>query len=127
MKWEAREDDDGVLDKFSLELRECDNDLDPRLKEEASEDDDGVLDKISLELSQKGSDGGRGVKEKSLNRNSINTSSCISVSTKLDDTMNEDTPGGVASTVKEGVTPFVVDMMVEKEKISILEDVYESV
>ncbi|GKB76884.1 hypothetical protein Tco_0943779 [Tanacetum coccineum] len=46
----------------------------------------------------------------------------ISVSTESDDTMNEDTPGGVASTVKEGVTPSVVDMMVEKEKISSLED-----
>ncbi|GJU21401.1 zinc finger, CCHC-type containing protein [Tanacetum coccineum] len=73
-------------------------------------------------LSQKGSGGRRGVKEKSLNRNSINTSSGISVSTESDDTMNEDTPCGVASTVKEGVTPSVVDMMVEKEKISSFED-----
>ncbi|GJT43434.1 hypothetical protein Tco_0952149 [Tanacetum coccineum] len=54
-------------------------------------------------LSQKGSGGGRGVKEKnlnkekSLNRNSMNTSS-------------------------EGVTPSVVDMMVEKEKICSLEE-----
>nr|GEX59736.1 hypothetical protein [Tanacetum cinerariifolium] len=36
--------------------------------------------------------------------------------------MNEDTPVVVASTVKEGVTPSVVDMMVEKEKISSLDD-----
>ncbi|GKA25302.1 hypothetical protein Tco_0711411 [Tanacetum coccineum] len=72
-------------------------------------------------LSQKRSRGGRGVKEKSLNRNSTNTSSGIGVSTKSDDTMNEDTRV-VASTVKEGVTPSVVDMMVEKEKISSLED-----
>ncbi|GKE23571.1 putative reverse transcriptase domain-containing protein [Tanacetum coccineum] len=36
--------------------------------------------------------------------------------------MIEDTPGVVASTVKEGVIPSVVDMMVEKEKISSLED-----
>ncbi|GKB79291.1 retrotransposon protein, putative, ty1-copia subclass [Tanacetum coccineum] len=73
-------------------------------------------------LSQKGSGGGRGVKEKSLNRNSMNTSSGIGVSTESDDTMNEDTPVSVASAVKEGVTPSVVDMTVEMEKISSLED-----
>ncbi|GJR01051.1 hypothetical protein Tco_0524035 [Tanacetum coccineum] len=73
-------------------------------------------------LSQKGSRGGRGVKEKSLNRNSMNTSSGIGVSTESNDTMSEDTPVVVASTVKEGVTPSVVDMMVEKEKISSLDD-----
>ncbi|GJU79628.1 hypothetical protein Tco_1281993 [Tanacetum coccineum] len=44
------------------------------------------------------------------------------VSTESDDTMNEDTPIGVASTVKEGVTPTMVDMIVENEKISSLED-----
>ncbi|GKB37698.1 zinc finger, CCHC-type containing protein [Tanacetum coccineum] len=73
-------------------------------------------------LSQKGSGGGRGVKEKSLNRNSMNTSSGIGVSMESDDTMNEDTPVGVASAVKEDVTPSVAGMMVEKEKISSLED-----
>nr|GEY23849.1 hypothetical protein [Tanacetum cinerariifolium]GEY23850.1 hypothetical protein [Tanacetum cinerariifolium] len=52
-------------------------------------------------LSQKVSGGGRGVKEKSLNRNSMNTSS-------------------------DGVTPSMVDMMVEKEKISSLEDTTSS-
>ncbi|GKE66506.1 hypothetical protein Tco_1520667, partial [Tanacetum coccineum] len=52
----------------------------------------------------------------------MNTSSGIGVSTGLDDTMNEDTSVGVASAVKEGVTQYVVDMMVEKEKISSLED-----
>nr|GEU97713.1 hypothetical protein [Tanacetum cinerariifolium] len=62
------------------------------------------------------------VKEKSLNRNLMNTSSGIGVSTKSDDTMNEDTPVIVASTVKEGVTPSVVDMMVEKETICSLEE-----
>nr|GEV16295.1 hypothetical protein [Tanacetum cinerariifolium] len=47
---EASEDDDGVLDKISLELRL------PKLRPlidayaEASKDDDGVLDKLSLEL-----------------------------------------------------------------------------
>ncbi|GKB70661.1 hypothetical protein Tco_0932073 [Tanacetum coccineum] len=61
--------------------------------------------------------GGRGVKEKSLNRDSS-----IGVSTGSDDTMNEDTSVGVASVVKEGVTPSVVDMMVEKKKVSALED-----
>ncbi|GJU18752.1 hypothetical protein Tco_1146718 [Tanacetum coccineum] len=73
-------------------------------------------------LSQKKSGGGRGVKEKSLNRNLMNTSSGIGVSTESIDTMNEDTPVDVASAVKEGVTPSVVDMTVEMEKISSLED-----
>ncbi|GKA23640.1 retrotransposon protein, putative, ty1-copia subclass [Tanacetum coccineum] len=73
-------------------------------------------------LSQKRSEGGRGVKEKSLNRNSMNTSLGIGVSTESDDTMNEDTPVGVASAVKEGVTPSVVDMTVEMEKLSSLKD-----
>ncbi|GJV37264.1 hypothetical protein Tco_1409741 [Tanacetum coccineum] len=74
------------------------------------------------EVIQKRSGGGRGVKEKSLNRNSINTSSSIGVSTESNDTMNKDTLVGVASVVKEGVTPSVVDMTVEMEKISSLED-----
>ncbi|GKE23223.1 hypothetical protein Tco_1434735 [Tanacetum coccineum] len=72
-------------------------------------------------LSQKGSGGGRGVKEKSLNRNSMNTFSGIGVSTKSNDTMNEDTPVGVASTVKEDVTPSAIDMTVDKEKITSME------
>ncbi|GKD88446.1 hypothetical protein Tco_1363953 [Tanacetum coccineum] len=73
-------------------------------------------------LSQKESGGGIGVKDKSLNNISMNTSSGIGVSMEFDDTMNEDTPVGVASTVNEGVTTSVVDMMVEKEKIYSLED-----
>nr|GEU65227.1 hypothetical protein [Tanacetum cinerariifolium] len=73
-------------------------------------------------LSQKGSGVGRGVKEKDVNINKMNTSSGIGVYTQLDHTMNEDTPVGVAFAVKEGVTPSVVDMMMEKEKISSLED-----
>ncbi|GJR87573.1 cytokinin dehydrogenase 3-like protein [Tanacetum coccineum] len=52
----------------------------------------------------------------------MNTSSGIGVSTESDDTINEDTVVVVASTVKEGITSSVVDMMVEKEKISSLED-----
>ncbi|GJX59611.1 hypothetical protein Tco_0291001 [Tanacetum coccineum] len=36
--------------------------------------------------------------------------------------MNEDTPVGVASAVKDGVAPFVVDMTVEVKKLSSLED-----
>ncbi|GKF60621.1 hypothetical protein Tco_0177407, partial [Tanacetum coccineum] len=52
----------------------------------------------------------------------MNSSSGIGVSTESDDTMNDDTPIVVASTINEGVTPSVVDMMVEKEKISSLED-----
>ncbi|GJY79843.1 hypothetical protein Tco_0485644 [Tanacetum coccineum] len=43
-------------------------------------------------LSQKGSGGGRGFKEKKLNRNKTNTSSGIGVSTESDGTMNEDSP-----------------------------------
>ncbi|GKC94965.1 hypothetical protein Tco_1160407, partial [Tanacetum coccineum] len=64
----------------------------------------------------------RGVKEKSVNRNKTNTSSSIGVSTESDDTMNEDTSVGVASAVKEGVTPSVVDMTMKMEKISSLKD-----
>nr|GEX99934.1 hypothetical protein [Tanacetum cinerariifolium] len=74
-------------------------------------------------LSQKGSRVGRGVNEKNVNRNKTNTSSGIGLSTKADDTINEDTPVGVASAIKEGVIPSVVDMLVEMEKISSLEDV----
>ncbi|GJZ82028.1 hypothetical protein Tco_0647022 [Tanacetum coccineum] len=51
-----------------------------------------------------------------------NTSLGIGVSTESDDTMNEDIPVGVASTVNEGVTPSVGDMMVEMDKICSLED-----
>ncbi|GJZ72883.1 beta-caryophyllene synthase, partial [Tanacetum coccineum] len=61
-------------------------------------------------LSQKGSGGGRGVKEKDLNRNKKNTPSGIGVTTESNDTMNDDTPIGVASAIQEGVTQFVVDM-----------------
>ncbi|GJV67020.1 hypothetical protein Tco_1482529 [Tanacetum coccineum] len=70
----------------------------------------------------KRSEGGRGVKEKSLNRNLMNTSPGIGVSTESDDTMNEDTPVDVASAVKEGVTPSVVDMTGEMEKQNALDD-----
>nr|GEV33223.1 hypothetical protein [Tanacetum cinerariifolium] len=73
-------------------------------------------------LSQKGSGGGRRVKEKDLNRNKKNTSSDICVFTNSDDTMNDDTPIGVAFTVQEGVTPCVVDMTVETKKQNSLED-----
>ncbi|GJV18070.1 reverse transcriptase domain-containing protein [Tanacetum coccineum] len=67
-------------------------------------------------LSQKGSEGGRGVEEKNLNRNTTNTTTCIGLCTKSDSTMNEDTPVGVASAAKEVVTPSVVNMTMEKEK-----------
>ncbi|GJX31189.1 retrotransposon protein, putative, ty1-copia subclass [Tanacetum coccineum] len=72
--------------------------------------------------SQKGSRVGRGVKEKNLYRNKTNSALGIGVSTKSDDTMNEDTPIGVESAIKEGVTPSVVDMTVEMEKQSSLEN-----
>ncbi|GJR38525.1 hypothetical protein Tco_1214209 [Tanacetum coccineum] len=73
-------------------------------------------------LSQKGSGIGRGVKEKDLNRNKKNTYSGISVSIDSDDTMNDDTPIGVAFAIQEDVTPYVVDMTVEIEKQNSLED-----
>ncbi|GJX30736.1 putative reverse transcriptase domain-containing protein [Tanacetum coccineum] len=66
-------------------------------------------------LSQKGSGRGRGVKEKDLNGNKRNTTSAIGLSTKLDDTINDDTLVGVASFGQVGVTPSVVDMMVVME------------
>ncbi|GKC11368.1 hypothetical protein Tco_1008150, partial [Tanacetum coccineum] len=40
----------------------------------------------------------------------------------LEDTINDDTPVGVASTVQEGVTPSVVDMTVEMGKQNSLDD-----
>ncbi|GJW28201.1 zinc finger, CCHC-type containing protein [Tanacetum coccineum] len=73
-------------------------------------------------LSQKGSGRGRGVKENDLNRNKKNTSSGIGVSMNSEDTMNDDSSTGVASTVREGVTPSVVDMTVEIGKQNSLDD-----
>nr|GEV68521.1 hypothetical protein [Tanacetum cinerariifolium] len=52
----------------------------------------------------------------------MNTSLGIGVSTKSNNTMNEDNPVGVTSVVKEGVTPSVGDMMAEKVNICSLED-----
>ncbi|GJW52329.1 hypothetical protein Tco_0093680 [Tanacetum coccineum] len=60
--------------------------------------------------------------EKNLNRNKMNTSLGIGVSKESDVTLNEDTLVGVASAVPECVTPSVVDMTIEMEKISSLED-----
>ncbi|GKD95709.1 hypothetical protein Tco_1379606, partial [Tanacetum coccineum] len=73
-------------------------------------------------LSQKGSERRRGVKEKDLNGNKKNTSLGIGVSTDFKDTMNDDSPTGVASVVREGVTPFMVDMTVEMGKQNYLDD-----
>nr|GEW61730.1 hypothetical protein [Tanacetum cinerariifolium] len=73
-------------------------------------------------LSQIGNERGRGVKKKDLNRNKKNTSSGIGVSTDSEDTMNDDSPIGGASTVQEGVTPYVVDMTVEMRKQNSLDD-----
>ncbi|GJY89489.1 retrotransposon protein, putative, ty1-copia subclass [Tanacetum coccineum] len=73
-------------------------------------------------LSQKGSRVGRGVKEKNLDRNWMDTTFGIGLSTKSDDTMNEDTLVIVASVVKEVFTPPVVDMTVVKENRSSLDD-----
>ncbi|GJT46304.1 cytokinin dehydrogenase 3-like protein [Tanacetum coccineum] len=58
----------------------------------------------------------------SRQRSMLNIASSIGVSTESDDTMNEDTPIGVAFAAKEGVTLSVVDMTVEMEKLSSLED-----
>nr|GEU56980.1 hypothetical protein [Tanacetum cinerariifolium] len=74
-------------------------------------------------LSQKESGRGRGVKEKDLNRNKKNTSSGIGVTTKSDDTMNDDTPIGVASAIQEGVTRSGVDMTVKMDTQNSLEDI----
>ncbi|GJT93272.1 retrotransposon protein, putative, ty1-copia subclass [Tanacetum coccineum] len=63
-------------------------------------------------LSQKGSGVGRDVKEKQASN----------TTTLSNDTMNDDTLVGVASAVKEGVTPSMVDMTVEMEKLSSLDD-----
>ncbi|GKA18911.1 hypothetical protein Tco_0698826 [Tanacetum coccineum] len=46
----------------------------------------------------------------------------IGVSMDLEDTMNDDTPIGVASAVQEGVTPYVADRRIEMEKQNSLED-----
>ncbi|GJZ02973.1 hypothetical protein Tco_0520934 [Tanacetum coccineum] len=75
-------------------------------------------------LCQKSSEWGRGVKEKDLNRNKMNSTSGTCLSTKLDDTMNEDTPVVVASATNETATPPVVDMTVEEEKLSSLGDTF---
>nr|GEW59833.1 hypothetical protein [Tanacetum cinerariifolium] len=66
--------------------------------------------------------GGRGVKEKNLNRNKTNTTSSIGLCMESDGTMNEDTPFVVASIVKEVITSSVIDMTAKKEKKSSLED-----
>nr|GEZ59279.1 hypothetical protein [Tanacetum cinerariifolium] len=58
----------------------------------------------------------RGVKEKELNRNKKHSALGIDVFTDSEDTMNDDTPIGVASAVREGVTPSVVDMTVDGGK-----------
>ncbi|GJX63665.1 cytokinin dehydrogenase 3-like protein, partial [Tanacetum coccineum] len=65
---------------------------------------------------------GKGVKEKDLIRSKNNTSFGIGMSTDSEDTMNDDTPVGVAFAVKEGVTPSVVDMTVEMGKQYSLDD-----
>nr|GEY83197.1 hypothetical protein [Tanacetum cinerariifolium] len=73
-------------------------------------------------ISQKGSRGGIGAKEKNLIRNIKNTSSGIGVSMDSEDTINDDTPAGVASFIQEGVAPSVVDMTVEIGKKNSLDD-----
>nr|GEW69794.1 transcription factor bHLH68-like isoform X2 [Tanacetum cinerariifolium] len=55
-------------------------------------------------------------KGEDLNRNKKNTSSGIGVSNDSKDSMNDDSPIGVAPAVREGVTPSVVDMTVEMGK-----------
>ncbi|GKB73170.1 hypothetical protein Tco_0934582, partial [Tanacetum coccineum] len=68
---------------------------------------------------QKGSEGrGRGVKEKSIDKNKTNTAGS-GLFTASDGTLNEVT---LVSVVMEGVTPSVIDMDAEKEKLCSLED-----
>nr|GEU70384.1 hypothetical protein [Tanacetum cinerariifolium] len=55
-------------------------------------------------------------------RNKKIISSGIGVSTDSEDTMNDDTPLGVATTIHKGVTPSVVDMTVEMGKQNSLDD-----
>nr|GEV15400.1 reverse transcriptase domain-containing protein [Tanacetum cinerariifolium] len=62
---------------------------------------------------------GRGVKEKDLNRNKMNSTLGTCLSTKLDDTHVV-----VAYATKETTTPPVVDMTVEKEKLNSLGDTF---
>nr|GEV93190.1 proteasome subunit alpha type-5 [Tanacetum cinerariifolium] len=69
-------------------------------------------------LSQKGSGVGRGVKEKNLNRNKMNTVTGTSLTAESDGILNDDTPVVDASAAKEFVSPFMVDMNVEKDKRS---------
>ncbi|GKE46649.1 putative reverse transcriptase domain-containing protein, partial [Tanacetum coccineum] len=68
-------------------------------------------------LSQKGSGVGRGVKEKNIDRNWMDTTSGIGLSTESDDTMNDVTPVIIASALKEGVTPSVFDDVVLVDSI----------
>ncbi|GKE16580.1 probable leucine-rich repeat receptor-like protein kinase, partial [Tanacetum coccineum] len=69
-------------------------------------------------LSQKGSGVGRGVKEKSINKTKTNTVG-IGLFMTSDGNQNEVT---LVSAIKEVETLFVVDMTVEKEKLSSVED-----
>ncbi|GJX07701.1 cytokinin dehydrogenase 3-like protein [Tanacetum coccineum] len=62
----------------------------------------------------------KGVKENSLNMSKTNPG--IGLSTTSDGTRNEVGPVGDTSTVMEGVTPSMIDMNVEKDKLSSVED-----
>nr|GEY87137.1 hypothetical protein [Tanacetum cinerariifolium] len=73
-------------------------------------------------LRQKGSGEGRGVNEKDLNMNKMISASCIGVSMDSEDTLNDVSSIGVASAVREGVTPFMVDITVEMGKQNSLDD-----
>ncbi|GJU24090.1 integrase, catalytic region, zinc finger, CCHC-type containing protein, partial [Tanacetum coccineum] len=75
----------------------------------------GVSGWLELKLFRRWSGGGSGVKEKSLNRNPMNTSLGIGVSTKSNDTMNEETPVDVASVVKEGVIPSIDENLLKED------------
>ncbi|GKB08743.1 zinc finger, CCHC-type containing protein [Tanacetum coccineum] len=118
-------DDDGkTLPKVvSTENTESDSEVEElaRTMEETKQDDDydpfddDLYDSHDIER-------GRGVKEKDLNRNKNITSSGIGVFTDSEDTMNDDSPTGVASAIREGVTPSVVDMTVEMAKQNSLDD-----
>ncbi|GKF18724.1 hypothetical protein Tco_0063642, partial [Tanacetum coccineum] len=63
---------------------------------------------------------GRDVKEKNLDMSKMNTG--IGLSTESDGTRNEVGPVGDTSIVIEGITPSMIDMTMEKDKLSSLED-----
>nr|GEW06464.1 reverse transcriptase domain-containing protein [Tanacetum cinerariifolium] len=76
-------------------------------------------------VSQKGSGVGRGIKEKSLNMSKTNNG--IGLSMASDGTRNKVGPVSDTATVMKGVTPSMIDMTVENDKLSSLESSYANI